>query len=645
MPVHPIRFETENSGMLDLMRKNAGSWMVKVILGAIVVVFVFWGVGSWTSHQEGIVATVNGEAISRQDYSNEYNRLTDQVRQNFGAGLTDEMLKSLQLGTQAMNQLIDRLLLKQAAVRLDLRVPDEELVRSIRSIPAFQSGGVFDTRRYQQMLSANRLVPETFETMQRDTLLFEKLQRLITDSVKVSDAEVADWYTWSKAAVKIDYVLIPSEKYTKISASPEEVAQYFERHKESYRTEPELQVRYLHFAPEDYLDKVTLTDAEVRDAYDSNPERFTIPKTVEARHILIKVAPDAAPEAVEKAREKLVDVLKQARAGKDFGELAKQYSEDSTREQGGELGTFRKEAMIQPFADAAFALKPGEISEPVRTRFGWHLIKVEKVNEGRTRSFDEVKGEITSQLKLERARNLAYDAAEAVYDAASETRDLAGAAAARKLTLQTTDFFTRRGPVKGVAKAAEFAKAAFQLAPGEVSDIQDFGDGYTLLQVADSHPARIPELATIEARVKQDVIREKQTEQAGKDAQALLASVKSGVALATAAKKDGLTAKTTDFFKRGDSPPDLANEPEITRAAFELSEREPLPTEPIKTSTGYGVIRFREKKGPAADGLEVEKTPIRDRLLQQKKSKIWEAWLDQLRQSSTIVRKKDIAQS
>jgi len=109
---------------------------------------------------------------------------------------------------------------------------------------------------------------------------------------------------------------------------------------------------------------------------------------------------------------------------------------------------------------------------------------------------------------------LAYDDAEAVYDAASGTGDLAGAAAARKLALHTTDFFTRRGPVKGVSKAAEFAQAAFQLAPGEVSDIQDVGDGYTLLQVADSRPARIPELAAIEARVKQDAIREKQTEQA-----------------------------------------------------------------------------------------------------------------------------------
>ena len=188
------------------------------------------------------------------------------------------------------------------------------------------------------MLSANRLVPETFETMQRDTLLFDELHRIITGSVKVSEAEVADWYTWSKAAVKIDYVLIPSEKYTKITASPEEVAQYFERHKESYRTEPELQVRYLHFAPQDYLDKVTLTDAEIRDAYDSNPERFTIPKTVEARHILIKVAPDASPEAVEKAREKILEVLKLAREGKDFGELAKQYSEDSDARTGRRAG-------------------------------------------------------------------------------------------------------------------------------------------------------------------------------------------------------------------------------------------------------------------------------------------------------------------
>jgi peptidyl-prolyl cis-trans isomerase D len=645
MPAHPIRFETETSGMLDLMRKNAGSWVVKALLGAIVVVFVFWGVGSWTSHQEGVVATVDGEAISRQDYTNEYNRLMDQVRQNFGAGITDEMLKSLQLETQALNQLIDRLLLKQAAARLDLRVADEELVSSIRSIPAFQSGGVFDPRRYQQMLPLNRLTPEAFEVMQRDALLFAKLQRVITDSVKVSEAEVADWYTWSNAAVKIDHVPIASEKYAKITASPEEVAQYFERNKESYRTEPELQARYLRFTPEAYLDKVALTDAEVRDAYDSAPERFEIPQTVEARHILLKMAPDAAPEAVEKTREQLVGVLKQAREGKDFAALAKQYSEDSTREQGGALGAFRREAMIQPFADVAFSLKPGEISEPVRTRFGWHLIKVEKVNAGRTRSFEEVAPEIASQLKGERARGLAYDDAEAVYDAASGTGDLAGAAAARKLALHTTDFFTRRGPVKGVPKAAEFAQAAFQLAPGEVSDIQDFGDGYTLLQVADSRPARIPELAPIEARVKQDAIREKQAEQAGKDARVLLADVKNGAALEPAAKKAGLTAKTTDFFKRGDSPPDLANEPEVTRAAFELSEREPLPAEPIKTSTGYSVIRFREKKPPAAGGLEAEKAQIQDRLLQQKKSKTWEAWLDQLRQSSEIVRKKDIARS
>ena len=629
--------------MLDLMRKNAGSWGVQALLGAIVVVGVFCGVGSWTSHQEGVVATVDGEAISRQDYTNEYNRLMDQVRQNFGAGITDEMLKSLQLETQALNQLIDRLLLKQAAARLDLRVADEELVRSIRGIPAFQSGGVFDPRRYQQMLPLNRLTPETFEMMQRDALLFAKLQRVITDSVKVSEAEVADWYTWSNAAVKIDHVPIDSEKYAKITAAPEEVAQYFERNKESYRTEPELQARYLRFTPESYLDKVALTDAELRDAYDSAPERFAIPQTVEARHILVKVAPDAAPEAAENAREQLADVLKQAREGKDFAARAKQYSEDSTREQGGALGAFRREAMIQPFADVAFSLKPGEISEPVRTRFGWHLIKVEKVNAGRTRSFEEVAPEIASQLKGERARSLAYDDAEAVYDAASGTGDLAGAAAARKLALHTTDFFTRRGPVKGVSKAAEFAQAAFQLAPGEVSDIQDFGDGYTLLQVADSRPARIPELAAIEARVKQDAIREKQTEQAGKDARALLADVKNGAALEPAAKKAGLTAKTTDFFKRGESPPDLANEPEVTRAAFELSEREPLPAEPIKTSTGYSVIRFREKKPPAAGGLEAEKAQIQDRLLQQKKSKTWEAWLDQLRQSSEIVRKKDIA--
>ena len=627
--------------MLYLMRKHAGSWMVKILLGAIVVVFVFWGVGSYTQQQAGILATVNGDVISWEEHRSETNRLLEQVRQNFGAGLNDELLKALQLERQALNQLIDRTLLRQAAARLRLQVSDEELSRSVRGIAAFQSAGAFDAKRYQQMLSLNRWSPESFEAMQREALLTSKIQGLITDGIKVSEHEIRDWYAWDNAQVRIDQARIAAQAYTQVGATPEETAQYFERRAESYRTEPEVKVRYVRVSSAAAREKVAATDAELREEYDANPDRFVVPKTVEARHILIRTAADAPAEAVAAAREKINGILSEIRSGRDFAELAKQYSEDEgSRGEGGFLGAFRKEAMVAPFAEAAFALAPGQTGEPVRTQFGWHLIKVEKVNEGRTRSFDEVKSEIAERIASERARNLAYDEAEAITDAAAATGDLGAAAAARGVEVLTTDFFTRQGPIPGIEQVAEFAQAAFQLPAGQVSDILELGGDYVVLQVADQRPARIPELAAVEARVRQDLIREKQAEQAGQDARALLAELKAGVAFEQAAKKIKASVHTTDFFKRSGSP-EAGVAPEVARAAFELSERDPLPPEPIKTSDGYAVIRFRERKPPPAEGLDAERDQIRSRLLQQKKSAAWSAWLEQLRKESVIDLKKE----
>jgi peptidyl-prolyl cis-trans isomerase D len=631
--------------MLDFMRKHAGTWMIKALLFAIVVVFIFWGVGSWTSHREGVVAKVNGEAISLEAYRHSYNQLLDQVRQSLGANLSDELLKSLNLQTRALDQLIDRALVKQAAARLKMDVSDEELAQSVRRVPAFQSNGVFDRRRYQQVLSLNRMTPESFEASQRENLLASKLMKVVTDSAKVSDSEAEEWYKWNNAVVKVDFACVDADRYKNLSPSKEEVAQFFDRMKESYRTEPEVQVRYVHVNPDLFAGKITLTEQEMRDYYDANPERFVIPKTVEARHILIRLPAEAAPEAAEKAQGKIQDILKMAREGKDFAELAKQYSEDEgSKAQGGALGAFPREAMIQPFADVAFALQPGQISDPVRTRFGLHLIKVEKVNEGRARGYEEAKAEIHSRLIHERARTSAYDEADAAYDAASAGNDLAAAAAARKLELKTTEYFTRTGTVKGIAQPAQFAQAAFQLAPGEVSEIQDLGDGYYLLQVAETRPSRIPELSAVEAAVKQDLIKEKQKEMARKDAEGLLADVKAGVGLEQAAKKIGVPRRTSDFIKRSDSIADLGNEPDVTRVAFELSERQPLPADPVQTAKGYCVLRFVEQKAPAMDGFEKERSQIKERLLQQKQFKAWEAWMSQLRNSSQIERKRDFSQ-
>ena len=623
--------------MLSLMRKHATSWLIKIILGAIVVVFVLWGVGSWTSQRSGMVATVNGEMITADDYRLAYKRLIEQVRQSFGNNLNDELIKTLQLEKQALNQLIDSTLMRQAASDLEMRVSDEELSRSIRNISAFQTAGVFDPRLYQGVLDRNSMTPEAFEISQRDALLMDKLNNLISDSVKVSAQEAKEWFMWNDAMVNLDFFLLETERYTDITLTPEETLKYFESHKESYKTEPALKVRYVKFEPKAWASKVNISDDEIQAYYDDHPNEFQNPKTVEARHILIEVDQDAGPEKVAEAKNRIEDILQKAQEGQDFAELAKQYSEGPSKDKGGYLGTFKREAMVKPFADKAFAMKSGEISDPVRTSFGWHLIKVEKVNEADTTPLTGASDDIRKKLVDDHAKRLAYDAAEAVFDAAFEGGTLAEVVADQELKVNTTDFFTRQGPSTGIQDKAGFAKIAFDLPEEQVSEIQDLGDGYYLLEILEKQAARIPELAEAEEKVKADLTKEKKNEKAKMDAEALLAALKDGVTIDKAGEEFNLVSKSTGFFKRNGSIPNIGFERELSRAAFELTEETSLPPAVIQGGKGFYVIKFKQRKTPSLEEFEKEKVNTIERLLQQKRSGTLRAWLEQKKNSSEIV--------
>ena len=623
--------------MLSLMRKHATSWLIKIILGAIVIVFVLWGVGSWTSQRSNSIATVNGEMITADDYRVAYKRLIEQVRQSFGNNLNDELIKTLQLDKQALNQLIDKTLMRQTASELDMRVSDQELSRSIRGFGAFQTAGVFDPRRYQGVLDRNDWTPETFEISQRDSLLMEKLNNLITGSVKVSDQEALEWYMWNDAMVNLDFFLLQTDRYPDITVTAEEIQKYFESRKESYKTEPALKVRYIKLEPKTWISQVEVPDDEIQEYYNGHLNDFQNPKTVEARHILIEVDQDADSDKVAESKKRIEDILQKARSGQDFAELAKQFSEGPSKDKGGYLGTFKRDAMVKPFADKAFSMKSGEISDPVRTRFGWHLIKVEKVNEATTTPLTGAKDNIRKKLADERAKLLAYDAAESIFDAAFEGSSLEEIAADQKLVVNTTDFFTRQGPSKGVQDKAGFAKVAFDLPEEQVSEIQDLGDGYYLLEIVDKQAVRIPELTEVEEKVKADLIKEKKNEKAKMDAEALLSALKDGVAIETAGKEFDLTPKSTGFFKRAGTIPNIGFERELSRIAFELSDANSLPQEVIPAGKGFYVIKFKQRQTPVMEEFEKEKANILERLLQQKRSETLRAWLEQKKNSSAIV--------
>jgi peptidyl-prolyl cis-trans isomerase D len=401
-----------------------------------------------------------------------------------------------------------------------------------------------------------------------------------------------------------------------------------------------VKVRYLKFDSKAYLSKVELSDEEVREYYDENIESFETPKTVEARHILIKVDQDADPETVKKTKERALKIMKLAREGKNFSELAKKYSEGPTRDKGGYLGTFKKEAMVKPFSDVAFSLKAGEISEPVRTRFGWHIIKVEKVNEAAVTSFDDAEKGIQKKLSEDMAKSLAYDDAETVSDNAFQEEDLINAAKERKMKILTTDFFSRKGPIKGIDNPSEFASVAFNLDVGEISNVHEYENGYYILQVIDKIQPKIPALDKVKKRVKLDLIKEKQDEKARADSETLLAALQSGKSIQTESKKFNLTPKTTGFFKRNGSIPKIGFEREISEAAFQLTDKKPLPGHVIKGSKGYYVFQFKDRKISDPENFVEEKEDIKNRLLAQKKSSMFDSLLAQIKSQSDITIKE-----
>lgn len=623
--------------MLSLLRKNAGSWMIKVLLGAIVLVFVFWGVGSFRERERSRVATVNGKMITLDEYNEKYRTLLEVFRQRFGNELNEEMLKMLQLKKQALNQIIDQRLLLDEAERLNFRVSESELSSAIMKIGAFQNVGIFNARIYQRVLNRNNLTPEKFEVLQRDSMLADKLRSYITSSAKVSDDEAREFFKWQNSSANIDYALFEPGIYEGIYPSTEEIQTFYDNHKARYRTESMVKIRYLNFDSKAYFSRVEITDEEIEEYYETYPEKFKTPKTVDARHILITVDLEATPEKVEETKNKALDILKKARAGNDFADLAKKYSEGPGSKMGGKLGPFRKEAMEKPFSDKAFSMNVGEISEPVRTRYGWHIIKVEKINEASKRSLTEAEKEIRKTLTYGKAKNIAYDEAEDVYDVSFEGDDLVKAGKEHNLSVLTSDFFARREPDKALEKRRKIAEIAFELSVMEISDIIDYGDGYYILQVLEKRPEKISELKDVGETVRSDLIKEKQDEKAKNDADAFLAIVKERGSLVDESKKMDLITDTTGFFKRNDSIPNIGYEREIAEAAFLLSADKKVPDNVIKGKNGYYVISFKESKEPESEGFDREKEEIKEKLLQQKKQQTFEAMLSQLKRKSEII--------
>jgi peptidyl-prolyl cis-trans isomerase D len=623
--------------MLNKMRESAGSWMIKILLGLVVLAFVFMGAGSFNAGRVNRAATVNGEPVPIKDYQQAYQGLVDRLREQFGEQLDNDMLEMFDLKRQAMDRVIEAELMRQKADAYNIRVSSEELAESIKQAPIFQHKGQFSPRLYQAVLGKYRLTSLEFEDIQREDLLLAKLEAMLASGIQVSDDEARKWYNWQNKEIKIDYIHFAASDYADFSISDEALEAYYKEHKADYRTDPKIKVRYVRFDPSAYMDSVEVPEEDIFAYYEENSEQFTEKATVKARQILLEVPEDAGEETVSEKQEEARELAEEARAGKDFAELAKAHSEGPNKENGGDLGTFTRNERIAPLSKAAFALQPGEVSGPVRSKLGWHIIKVEEKSEEKVKPLEEAKEGIRKTLASQRAKNVAYEKAVSMYNTSFSGDDLVENTRGRDdVSVETTGFFTRRNGAREAPNPSKFSDIAFDLPLMEVSDVVEMGDAFYLLQVTEKQDAEIPSFDEVRESVRTDLERQMQNEAATEAAAEFLEKASSAASLRAAAEDAALELQTTEFFTRNQSIPGIGNAPAIVEAAFGLTESKALPEKPLEGPGGYYVIAFSESKLPDEQEFLEAKDRVRDELSGRKYARFMGSLIDRMRDAADI---------
>ncbi len=627
--------------MLDVIRRNAGSWILKIILGAIVVVFVFWGIGSFRSKRLSVVAKVNGEDILVEEFQSAYAKTIERYSKMFGGSIPEDVLKQLNIKQVVLDDLINRLLVRQAASKAGIRVTDEEVRRVILGLPSFRRNGMFDKRVYELALREARLTPIQFEDMIRQQLYSDKLKGVMFSGLIVPEEEVKEYFSFENEEINVQFIKISSDDCKEdVEVSDDELKSFYEANKERYKTKPMISIRYMQFSRDDVLKQVTVSEDAMKSYYDSHLKDYELKERRKARHILIRVPEGADNATVNERLKKAKVILKEAQGGeKDFSELARQYSEDTvSAEAGGDLGFFTRGMMVKPFEDKVFSMKEGEIAGPVRTRFGFHIIKLDKIEPARTKVFDEVKADIEKSLKDAKATDILWDTANKAYD---EVIALGGLDAYKKAYQDTrlyeTPLFTKDEPPLMLKTAKrDVLDALFALDKGELSSLLEVPDGIIIAEATEKMPPYIPEFNDVKDKVIKGYVARKSFEICSDKAKKL-AKEASKKGINEVAKENDILLEETGFFSR--SKLTMANGlPKFAaKEAFSLYEDEPVSNEPVRSGNDFYILSFKERREADLSGLdEAKKKEIRRKIFSAKSSSLFKDWMQLERQRARI---------
>jgi peptidyl-prolyl cis-trans isomerase D len=617
--------------MLNFLRKNAQSVIIQVIVVVIAIVFVFWGVGANLKDNPNALAVVNGKEIAYRDFQQSYERAVENYKQQFGGQMPQGFLESIGLKEQVLDQLIQSELLRQGAEKIGVMISKEATQRKIQEMGVFNKNGRFDLVNYKTVLERNRLSPKAFEAGIQNDLAINRVADTIRSFANISVKEVQSWIDYTEQEIKLAYTVFRGENYiSQVKVVEDELQAWYATNKHNYKSPPQNKSQYLFFSYAEDLKQVAVTEDDAQKYYQENSAAYNTAEQRRARHILFKVAVDERPDVRTVKKTEAEKVLAQIQSNGDFAQLAIQHSEDSSRSKGGDLGFFSRGKMVQPFEEAVFSLKKGEVSSLVETQFGYHIIKLEEIVPEKTQTFGEVREAVHKELEKKGGKAITFKRASTAYEDIIKAGSLAKYSAGSGHPVSKTDFFAQNNPPQdSVVRDRSFLQAVFALKKGELSSIVEIGTGYAIIFVDDIKESVIPELSVVRDRAVADFKKVKSVDLARTAAEDMLKMVKE--------KQDWPASpdrKESEYLKRlgtSASIPDQVRQDAFTHVGRAVFAEKILIVDNVFYV--YQIIDSRQGK----DMMDKNKRQdLEQQLLAVQNNKLMADWLGQLRKEAKI---------
>ena len=531
--------------MLQTFRESTGRWVAGIILGLIAVTFVFFGI-DFSVIGATFAAKVNGEEIPLLEFERQYQQTQNQYQQIYPIELTDDLRRELR--RSVIERMVVTRALEQRVEDVGYRVSDERLRESIRSTPAFLVGGEFSADTYNAALGGQGFSPAAYEAVHRQELQVLELQDGVESSAFLTPAEFRRYIELNNERREIAYASFTVDAFLAAAEiTDEQVAQHHAENSALYMSEETVDLEYIELDQATLASGVVVSDEELQEFYEEEQERFQTAEERRARHILVTV--DGGDEA--SAEAEAVALFARAQAGEDFAALATEHSDDAgTKTQGGDLGWIGRGLLVGPFEDALFAMQPGEVRGPVKTDFGYHIIRLEEVRSGGMQTFAEVRDTLAEEYRTRTAEDLFYEQANRLEELAFDAYDeLASVATAMNVPLRTLSAYPRSGDANAFANNAPVVQAAFDaelLASGNNSKVIELGDDRVLVLRVTAHNPPVPlPLESVAEQIRADLARAAAVERAQAAANAFYAQL-TGDADAVGAASVGAASAATD---------------------------------------------------------------------------------------------------